>query len=83
MAAALDDVSPWTRHAWRVDSPTFTSRSSHEEERIVHEWRVEQLVALGFPIWLADTIAHRVDWHDIAALVERGCPPRLALDIVR
>ena len=83
MAAALDDVSPLTRDACHVDSPTLTSRSSLDEARIVHEWRVEQLVALGSPIWLADILADRVDWHDIAVLVERGCPPRLALDIVR
>lgn len=66
-----------------MDPSTFRSnRSRDDQERIVHEWRVQQFVELGFPIWLADIIAHRVDWHEIAALVERGCPPRLALDIV-
>jgi hypothetical protein len=64
----------WTRPAG--------NRAIDDVEPIVHEWRFEQLVALGFPPWLADLIAYRVDWHDIAALVERGCPPRLALDIV-
>ena len=28
-------------------------------------------------------IADHVDWHQVARLVQRGCPPRLALDIVR
>lgn len=54
-----------------------------DEERRIHEWRAEQLVGLGLPRWLADIVADRVDWHDVAALVARGCPPRLALDILR
>jgi hypothetical protein len=32
---------------------------------------------------LADVVADHVDWHEIAALVQRGCAPRLALRIVR
>jgi hypothetical protein len=55
----------------------------HEEEILVHEWRVEQLRSLGLKAALAETFAALVDWHDIAALVERGCPPELAVEIVR
>jgi hypothetical protein len=54
-----------------------------EEEILVHEWRVEQLRSLGLKAALAETFAALVDWHDIAALVERGCPPELAVEIVR
>jgi hypothetical protein len=50
---------------------------------LVHEWRVAQLKRLGIPGPVADAAADHVDWHQIAALVERGCPPRLALHIVR
>ena len=32
---------------------------------------------------LAEAYADRLDWHQIAALVKRGCPPLLALRIVR
>jgi hypothetical protein len=53
------------------------------EEILVHEWRVEQLQSLGLRAVLAERFAALVDWHDIAALVERGCPPELALEIVR
>ena len=53
------------------------------EEQRIHEWRTEKLENLGIPAWLADIVADRIDWHDLAALVARGCPPRLALDIVR
>jgi hypothetical protein len=27
--------------------------------------------------------ADHIDWHQVARLVRRGCPPRLALRIVR
>jgi hypothetical protein len=49
----------------------------------VHEWRVTQLTRLGIPWSLAQTAADHVDWHQVAKLVRRGCPPRLALQIVR
>jgi hypothetical protein len=53
------------------------------EELLVREWRTEQLLRLGLPHTLAATFADLVDWHAMAELVERGCPPRLALEIVR
>ena len=48
----------------------------------LHHWRVAQLARLGFPRPLAEAVADHVDWHEIAALVRRGCRPRLALNIV-
>jgi hypothetical protein len=53
------------------------------DELVVHEWRVRQLTRLGIPGLLAEGAASRVDWHEIARLVQRGCPPLLALRIVR
>jgi hypothetical protein len=50
---------------------------------LVHEWRVRQLTRLGIPCSLAQAAADHVDWHQVAKLVRRGCPPRLALQIVR
>ena len=49
----------------------------------IHDWQVEQLCRLGMPRGLAVTYAGRIDWHDVASLVERGCTPELALEIVR
>jgi hypothetical protein len=49
----------------------------------VHEWRAAQLRRLGIPDTLADIHADHVDWHQIARLVQHGCPPRLALRILR
>ena len=48
----------------------------------VHHWRVSQLTRLGVPGPLAEIYADRIDWHQIARLVRRGCPPRLALRIL-
>jgi hypothetical protein len=50
---------------------------------LIHDWQVEQLRRLGVPRSLAEAFADRVDWHEIAGLVERGCAPELALEIVR
>jgi hypothetical protein len=50
---------------------------------LVREWRVTQLTRLGIPWPLAQAAADHVDWHQVAKLVRCGCPPRLALQIVR
>jgi hypothetical protein len=52
------------------------------DESLVHNWRVSQLERLGVPEPLAEAYADRADWHQVAQLVQRGCPPRLALRIV-
>ena len=52
----------------------------HDEPR-VHHWRAAQLRRLGVPAPLAEVYAARIDWHQIAWLIQRGCPPRLALRI--
>jgi hypothetical protein len=56
-------------------------QAKDREERSVHDWRVSQLTRLGIPAALAETYADRIDWHQIARLVHRGCPLRLALRI--
>jgi hypothetical protein len=53
------------------------------DEPSVHNWRVSQLKRLGVPGPLAEIYADRIDWHQIARLVKNGCPPQLALRIVR
>jgi hypothetical protein len=49
---------------------------------LVHNWRSMQLKRLGIPGPLAEAAADHVDWHQVAKLVQRGCPPQLALRIV-
>ena len=64
--------------------PAMTGRDAAEkEELLVHDWRVARLAQFGIPQSLAEVYADHIDWHQIARLVQRGCPPRLALRIVR
>ena len=44
------------------------------DESPVHNWCVSQLKRLGIPGLLAETYADRIDWHQVARLVQRGCP---------
>jgi hypothetical protein len=62
------------------------ARPRHEaidhDDLLVHQWRVTQLTRLGIPWSLAQAAADHVDWHQVARLVQLGCPVRLALRIV-
>jgi hypothetical protein len=48
----------------------------------VHAWRVNRLTGLGLSRPAAEAIADRVDWHEVARLVQLGCPASLAVAIV-
>jgi hypothetical protein len=52
-----------------------------QADLLVHKWRVSQLARLGIPRPLAEAYADRLDWHEIAHLVQHGCPARLAIRI--
>ncbi len=65
-----------------MEKPTADHDVLDHDESAMHHWRVSQLKRLGIPGPLAEVYAARVDWHQIARLVRRGCPPRLALRIV-
>jgi hypothetical protein len=61
---------------------TQTKRISGVDQVVV--WRREQLVESGLPPSLAASLAKdtRYDLHALIGLVERGCPPWLAIRIV-
>ena len=50
----------------------------------VQAWRRCRLVEAGFPAGVADAVASdsRFDLHALLQLVDRGCPPELAVRIV-
>jgi predicted component of type VI protein secretion system len=54
-----------------------------DEDARIYAWRVEQLSGLGLSGVVASAVASFVDWHELARLIERGCSPELALEIVR
>jgi hypothetical protein len=96
MAAVLDDSRTHTGDRCRrkkltrsrkdgtmEPTTTINRHEASDEDQLIHDWRAAQLKRLGTPEWLADIVADRIDWHEIAALVERGCSARLAVDIVR
>ena len=55
---------------------------ARDEELLVPDWRVARPPQLGRPESPAEVYADHIDWHQVARLVQRGCPPRLALRIV-
>ena len=60
-----------------------TIKASYWGEPAVHAWRASQLKRLGVPAPMAEIYADFVDWHEVARLIRRGCPPPLALRITR
>jgi hypothetical protein len=56
---------------------------NESEEVRVYAWRIEQLGKLGLSSLIADAVANVVDWHEVARLVDKGCPPELAVEIAR
>jgi hypothetical protein len=66
-----------------MEPPITGHEAISHEESPVHNWRGSQLKRLGLSGSLAESYADRIDWHQIARLVKRGCSPQLALRIVR
>jgi hypothetical protein len=66
-----------------VDGLDGVEIQESDEDARVYAWRVERLSYLGLSNLVASAVAPLVDWHEIARLVERGCSPELALEIVR
>jgi hypothetical protein len=52
------------------------------ESAVVHAWRVSQLTRLGLAWPVAEAVADEIDWHEVARLVQRGCPASLAITII-
>jgi len=63
--------------------PSPAREATGDEQLLVHNWRVARLTQLGIPGPLAEVDADHLDWHQVARLVQHGCPPQLALRIVR
>ena len=69
--------------SFEVDELESVEIDGSDEDELVYAWRVERLSGLGLSNLVASAVAPFVDWHEIARLVERGCSPELALEIVR
>jgi hypothetical protein len=66
-----------------VAAPDITLIDQTETERI-QRWRAEELERAGYEPRAAGRLAvrHDVDLHAAVELLERGCPPDLALRIL-
>jgi len=54
-----------------------------DEQARVESWRLHVLIEAGYPLSLAERIAaSEADLHRAVALVERGCTPETAAEIL-
>jgi hypothetical protein len=65
-----------------MEPPITDHDAISRDDMLVHSWRVSQLTRLGISGLLAEVYADRIDWHQVARLVQHGCSPYLALRIV-
>ena len=57
-----------------METAITSHQTADRDELLVHNWRVERLTGLGIPGTLAEACADHLDWHQVARLVQRGCP---------
>jgi protein involved in temperature-dependent protein secretion len=62
----------------------MTQTAETYDERVkVESWRLHVLVEAGYPVPLAERVAHsNADLHQAVALVRAGCAPELAAEIL-
>lgn len=67
-----------------IRTPTAPAGPRERGREAVTSWRVERLLAAGFDAEAALVLAldREVDLHLAVSLLERGCPPDLALQIL-
>ena len=60
-----------------------TLEPQHDERAKVQGWRLHVLIEAGYPIQLAERIADsEADLHEAVELVEQGCAPEIAAQIL-
>ena len=69
--------------AMAIETPTAPTRTARERESVT-SWRIERLVGAGYAEDAALVLAldREVDLHLAVSLLERGCPPDTALEIL-
>lgn len=60
-----------------------TLDSKPDERAKVHGWRMHVLIEAGYPVELADRLAESdADLHNAVELLEQGCTPETAVQIL-
>ncbi|MGA8487956.1 MAG: hypothetical protein WB684_12875 [Gaiella sp.] len=69
--------------AMAIETPIAPTRTARERETVT-SWRIERLVGAGYAEDAALVLAldREVDLHLAVSLLERGCPPDTALEIL-
>ena len=69
--------------AMAIETPIAPPRTARERETVT-SWRIERLVGAGYAEDAALVLAldREVDLHFAVSLLERGCPPDTALEIL-
>jgi hypothetical protein len=65
--------------------PTAETPARPTEQELVERWRAQELERAGFDAAAAAELARRsdVDLHAAVELLQKGCPPAVALSILR
>ena len=66
------------------DQVTAAEVGTRDEIERVEAWRLEELERAGYGRDAANELSqrHDIDLHAAVALIERGCPPEIALRIL-
>jgi len=65
-----------------VPKESDVAEASREIDQL-EAWTVRRMLQLGVPEQDAETLARAgVSWHDVEALVTRGCPPALVIRVL-
>jgi hypothetical protein len=62
---------------------TQVAETPRDEQAKVESWRLHVLMEAGYPLPLAEKIAHsEADLHHAADLIAQGCSPETAAEIL-
>jgi hypothetical protein len=71
------------KNPYRVMEEMQTLDPRQDEQAKVHGWRMHVLIEAGYPVELADRLAESdADLHSAVGLVEQGCTPETAVQIL-
>jgi len=66
----------------RSDMTQIAEHDQNEREKVA-SWRLHVLIEAGYPLPLAERLAHsEADLHTAVALVRQGCEPKTAAEIL-
>ena len=66
----------------RSEMTQIAEHDQNEREKVA-SWRLHVLIEAGYPLPLAERLAHsEADLHTAVALVSQGCEPKTAAEIL-